>query len=275
MTINRPGFAIFAAALTLATTATVASAEEAEREGVIISRSGSTLQIRTREGPLNVAVSPSTRIRETRGIRRETRGPDTLIPGLIIKAEGDQQGGTLTAESIEFRERDWRSAVAARGGTAEQFARQQAELERAAAERAELRAAIIEGQEYVIQEETTVYFATGSSTVAEQYRANLRRIAQNAASHGNYRVSILGFADQRGNAEANERLSARRALAVSNFLRQTGMIQPGRVLSPSAMGEGTVAPNETAPANDDEARRVVVRIVTPKTQLQAQPQPQQ
>jgi hypothetical protein len=33
------------------------------------------------------------------------------------------------------------------------------------------------------------------------------------------------------------------------------------------MGEGTTAPGENAPTNNDEARRVVVRVVTPKTQL--------
>ena len=67
---------------------------------------------------------------------------------------------------------------------------------------------------------------------------------------------------------ANERLSQRRALAVSNILRQSGQIQPGRVLSPSAMGEGTAAPGEAAPTSNEEARRVLVRIVTPKGQLQ-------
>jgi hypothetical protein len=33
------------------------------------------------------------------------------------------------------------------------------------------------------------------------------------------------------------------------------------------MGEGTAAPGETAPTTADEARRVVVRVVTPKGQL--------
>ena len=60
---------------------------------------------------------------------------------------------------------------------------------------------------------------------------------------------------------------SQRAKAVSNYLRQTGYIQPGRVLSPSAMGEETVAPGEAAPTGHDSARRVLVRIVTPKTQL--------
>src|SRR5262249_29241273 len=162
-------------------------------------------------------------------------------------------GGSVTAEKIEFKERDWRSAIAAKAGTTAEFA--------------ELRKAIIEGQEYVIQAETTVYFPTGSSVVAEQYKTELRALAEKAPSFGNYRISILGFADSRGNAAANERLSQKRAAAVSNYLRQTGKIQPGRVLSPSAMGEGTTAPGEATPSNNDEARRVVVRVVTPKTQL--------
>jgi len=33
------------------------------------------------------------------------------------------------------------------------------------------------------------------------------------------------------------------------------------------MGEGTTAPGIAPPQNDDEARRVIVRVVTPKTQL--------
>jgi outer membrane protein OmpA-like peptidoglycan-associated protein len=249
----KQGLAFLALGVSLAT---AAWAQEVEREGVIISKSEGNLNVRTREGNLTVVVTPSTEIREVAGavgLQRRTRDAQTLIPGLIIKAEGNLSGDTLTAEEIEFRERDWRAAIAARGGT-------QAEL-------AELRQAIIEGQEYVIRDETTVYFASGSTAIAEQYRTQLRQLAQNASSHGNYRISILGYADPRGNPEANERLSLRRAAAVSNFLRQTGSIQPGRVLSPTAMGEGALAPGDTAPASDAEARRVVVRVVTPKTQL--------
>jgi outer membrane protein OmpA-like peptidoglycan-associated protein len=52
-----------------------------------------------------------------------------------------------------------------------------------------------------------------------------------APSSGNCRLSILGFADPRGNAVANGRRSAKRALALSNYQRQTGQIQPGRVVT--------------------------------------------
>ena len=253
--------ASLAVALTLTTSAL---AQEVEREGVIISRSENTLNVRTREGPINVVVSPSTTIRERQGtFNRERREANTLIPGLIIEVRGEQQGNAIMADRIQFRERDWRSAIATRAGTMEQLESQQAQI-------SELRQAMIDGQEYVIREEVTVYFASGSAAISSQHQQQLRQLAQAAPSHGNYRISILGFADPRGNAAANERLSLRRAGAVSNYLRQTGAIQPGRVLSPSAMGETAGTPDLPPPTSDAEARRVVVRVVTPKAQLTQQ-----
>lgn len=254
------GFALFAAALMVSTSAI---AQQAEIEGAIISRNQNQLNVRVPGRNMTVVVTPSTRIRENRsGALAGSRdsSPDRLIPGLIIKAEGNQQGNTLTATEIEFRERDWRAAIASTAGTQQEFAQ-------AAQERAQLRQAIIDGNEYEIRQEATVNFATGSTAISPEDQAELRALARAAPGFGNYRVSIIGFADSRGNPAANERLSLRRAIAVSNFLRQTGSIQPGRVLSPTAMGEGNLPPDMAPPANDAEARRVVVRVVTPKGQL--------
>ena len=229
-------------------------AEPVKTEAVITSVSDSGISARTRQGPLTVVLTPSTKITETSGLaKRKAREAKDLIPGLIFTVSGDLQGQTVTADDIKFKEKDWRTAIATKAGTTEQFA--------------ELRQAIIDGNEYVIREEATVYFASGSSVVAGSYKDARKALAQKAPSYGNYRISILGFADPRGNAAANERLSQKRASAVNNYLRQTGLIQPGRVLSPSAMGEGTAAPGEAAPTSNDEARRVVVRVVTPKSQL--------
>lgn len=251
MKVGKYGLAGIVASLMISGSA---FAEPVKTEAVITSVDGNTISARTTAGPLTVVLTPSTKIVQTSGLaRRDTRDAKSLLPGLIFTVDGDLQGQTLTAESIRFKEKDWRTAVATKAGTVEQFS--------------ELRKAIIEGQEYVIRDETTVYFASGSSAVATSYKENLRTLAQKAPSFGNYRISILGFADPRGNPVANERLSQKRAAAVSNYLRQTGLIQPGRVLSPSAMGEGTAAPGEAAPTSNDEARRVVVRVVTPKTQL--------
>ena len=251
MRISNRGLGAITAALIVSTSAL---AEPVKTEAVITSVSGNRIVARTVNGPLTIVMSPGTKITQTSGIAKKTARPATsLIPGLIVTVEGDLQGQTVTAEDIRFKERDWRTAVATKAGTVEQFS--------------ELRNAIIDGNEYVIRDEATVYFASGSAVVGATYKQKLQALAHKAPSFGNYRISILGFADPRGNAAANERLSQKRAAAVSNILRQTGSIQPGRVLSPSAMGEGTAAPGETAPTSNEEARRVVVRIVTPKAQL--------
>ena len=252
MKIGKYGIVIAGAAFVAGTPAL---AEKVKTEAVITSVGNTGISARTRDGPLTVVLTPSTKITETSGLaKRKAREAKDLIPGLIFTVSGDQQGQTVTADDIRFKEKDWRTAIATKAGTTEQFS--------------ELRQAIIDGNEYVIREEATVYFKTGSAVVGGSYKEELKSLAEKAPSFGNYRISILGFADPRGNAAANERLSQKRAAAVSNYLRQTGKIQPGRVLSPSAMGEGTAAPGEAAPTSDDEARRVVVRVVTPKSQLQ-------
>lgn len=251
MQLRKSQIAVLAAAFVFSSSAL---AEPIKTEAVITKVEGNTISARTMSGPLTIVLTPSTRIVQTSGLaRRDSRDTRSLIPGLIFTVDGDLQGQTVTAANIRFKERDWRTAVATKAGTIEQLT--------------ELRKAIIEGQEYVIREEATIYFPTGSAVIGKSYKERLRELAEKAPSFGNYRISILGFADTRGNSVANERLSEKRAKAVSNFLRQTGYIQPGRVLSPSAMGENTLAPGEAAPKGHEEARRVVVRVVTPKTQL--------
>ena len=250
MGIRKAGLLAVTAAFVISTSA---FAEPFKSEAVITKVEGTTISARTVNGPITVHLTPETSIKETSGLKRTTKTAKSLIPGLIFTIDGDAQGENVTAANIRFKEKDWRTAIATKAGTTEQFA--------------ELRKAIIEGQEYVIREEATVYFPTGSAVIGASYKQRLQELAKKAPSYGNYRISILGFADPRGNAAANERLSQKRAAAVSNYLRQTGHIQPGRVLSPSAMGEGTTAPGETAPTANEEARRVVVRVVTPKTQL--------
>ena len=203
---------IAAGALLVSVAAVPALAEEVKTEAVITAVDGNTITARSTAGPLTVVLTDSTKITQTSGIaKKDARDAKSLIPGLIFTVEGDQQGETVTAEDIRFKEKDWRTAIATKAGTTEQFS--------------ELRKAIIEGQEYVIQDETIVYFESGSSAIATSYRDNLKALAQKAPSFGNYRISILGFADPRGNAAANERLSLKRAGAVSNYLRQTGLIR--------------------------------------------------
>ena len=150
MKIGKSGLAVIVAGLMVSG---AASAEPMKTEAVITSVDGNTINARTTSGPLTVVLTPSTKIVQTSGIaKRETRDAGALIPGLIFTVEGDNQGGTIAAEDIRFKEKDWRTAIATKAGTTEQFS--------------ELRKAIIEGQEYVIQDETTVYFKVGSAAIS-------------------------------------------------------------------------------------------------------------
>jgi hypothetical protein len=139
-------------------------AEPTKTEAVITKVEGNTISARTMNGPLTVILTPSTTIAQTSGIaKKTTRDAKSLIPGLIFTVDGDLQGQTLTAENIRFKEKDWRTAVATKAGTTEQFS--------------ELRKAIIEGQEYVIREEAAVYFPTGSAVIGASYKTKLRALA--------------------------------------------------------------------------------------------------
>src|SRR4029450_11061143 len=158
MRVTKHGLAVFAAALIVSTSAL---AEQVKTEAVITSIEGNTISARTANGPLTVVLTPSTKIVQTSGLaKKDKRGVKSLIPGLIFTVQGDQQGKTVTAQDIRFKERDWRTAVATKAGTVEQFS--------------ELRKAIIEGQEYVIRDEATVYFATRSAVIGQTYKQKLR-----------------------------------------------------------------------------------------------------
>ena len=121
--------ALFAAALLISTSGL---AEEVKREAVIVSVDGANINAQSREGPLTVVLSPDTKITETSGLAsKKGRDAKSLLPGLIFTVKGDQQGSTVTAADITFKERDWRTAVATKAGTKQELG--------------ELRKAIIEG----------------------------------------------------------------------------------------------------------------------------------
>src|SRR5215210_1509342 len=157
MTVSKPSLAVLTATLFVSS---AALAEQVKTEAVVTSISGNTVIARTVNGPLTVVLTPSTTITQTSGLaKKEAKPVKSLLPGLIFTVSGDQQGQTVTAQDIRFKERDWRTAVTTKAGTVEQFA--------------ELRQAIIDGNEYIIREESTVYFKSGSAVIANSYKANL------------------------------------------------------------------------------------------------------
>ncbi|HFB2048499.1 MAG: peptidoglycan-associated lipoprotein Pal [Hyphomicrobiaceae bacterium] len=73
-----------------------------------------------------------------------------------------------------------------------------------------------------------IYFATNSSHITQESQTILARQAIWLNKHNKYFIKIEGHADERGTREYNIALGARRAVAVQNFLTQSG-VDPRRI----------------------------------------------
>jgi hypothetical protein len=115
--------------------------------------------------------------------------------------------------------------------------------------------------EYDIKDATTVRFDVGSSKISAADQEQLRQVAQTAQGLKGYIIEVLGYADSRGSAAINDKLSEDRAKAVIRYLVQQGNVPVRHIVAPGAMGEyGAKAPNETA-AGRAENRRVEVKVL--------------
>ena len=232
-----------------------AIAQEVKMEGIIVTHQNGMLTIKTPSGNQPIALDPNVRVRSIAGAlggQKQVMPPSALIPGLPVVVEGTHgPNGHFVAHEVDYKAKDYKVAAQVNAGV-EETARREAELRNAYSKM---------GEWNVIQEKN-VFFKTGSAVISSDGKAVLTEIAREAPKHKGYAISVLGYADPRGTAKANEKLSNRRAQAVINYLKQTGHVQPGRVLAASAMGEeyyhAAQAADEKAHSN---SRRVTVRLV--------------
>ncbi len=232
--------------------ASPALAQDDRLEGVIVSAGADQIVLQVGNERRTVTFDADTRVRQTVGplnARKEDKAASDLLPGLPVKVEGTAGGGGFAADEIEFKESDYRTAVQIRAG------------------QAETREALAQTGEYELKHEATVYFASGSATITADGRRALDDLAAKAQTVDGYVISVLGYADPSGNAEANQRLSEQRAQNVINYLKQRPGIQPGRVLAASAMGEVTLSGADDNPANYTSARRVTARVLVSRARL--------
>ena len=231
------------------------SAQEVQMQGIIVTHQNGQLTVKTPSGNQTVALSPGVRVRSISGpfnASKEAMPPTALIPGLPITIDGTHSaGGAFVAHEIDYKAKDYKVAAQVNAGV-EETARREAELRNAYSKL---------GQWNLISEKN-VYFKTGSAVISPEGKTMLNDLAREAPKTKGYAISVLGYADPRGTPKANEQLSNRRAQAVINYLKQSGHVQPGRVLAASAMGEeyldAAKAADEAAHAN---SRRVTVRVV--------------
>ena len=118
--------------------------------------------------------------------------------------------------------------------------------------------------EYEVKGEATAKFDVGSTKISAQDQEELKKLAQTATGLTGYIIEVTGYADSRGSAAMNTKLSENRAKAVITFLMQQGNVPVRHIVAPGAMGEyGSAAPNETK-AGQAENRRVVVKALVNK-----------
>jgi outer membrane protein OmpA-like peptidoglycan-associated protein len=267
-----------------------AAAHGQKVKGVINGRSGATMTLQTADSPkLVVLLTPTTQVEEVEGAlkaRKKQMAMTSLIPGLPVEVEGSTNNqGQLVADSVKFKGNDLKAAMDAQAGlqpTVEaQKADQAADQQALAAQQAQLsaedqkiaknKAAIAAANarfgelgEYNIMGEVTVLFGNGKTTVEEQYKPQLSKLAEQALTITGYVIQVKGYASAVGSASLNQKLSVERANAVTEYLEQDANVPLTNMLAPGAMGTADqVAPDKTT-EGQAENRRVVVMILQNK-----------
>ena len=228
-------------------------------KGIVVTNQNGQLTLKTPSGNQVISINPGTDVRSISGPlggQRQSMPTSSLIAGLPVTIDMDDATGQVT--KIEYKASDYKTAAQIQAG-----------VEATAAKTDEALAALSKVGEYNVRAETVVYFANGSAVVSAAGRQDLANIAKQAQGFQGYMISVLGYASPTGNAAFNQQLSARRAQTVINFLKQQPGIQPGRVLSASAMGQVNYA-GAANPSTFSSDRRVNVRVVTSAAQLPAQ-----
>jgi outer membrane protein OmpA-like peptidoglycan-associated protein len=251
---------LLAAALLAAAFQTPAIAAPVKVQGVVVTNQNGQLTIKTPNGDQTIVLPPNTPIRSISGVfggQKEEVSHAALLPGLPVTIEGDDSSGRVVAGKVDYKASDYKTAVQINAGVQETARRE-----------AELRSAYSKMGDWDLRAEENIYFKTGSAAISAADKDRLMEIAGKAKGIKGYVVSVLGYADPRGNAAANERLSNRRAQAVINYLKQSGHLLPGRVLSASAMGEMNIPIDKADATAHASARRVTVRVLTSSAHLQ-------
>jgi OmpA-OmpF porin, OOP family len=226
-------------------------------KGIVVTNQNGQLTLQTPAGNQVITVSPDTNVQSISGplgVTKTSEPTSALIAGLPVTIDLDDAG---QATKVEYKASDYKTAAQIQAG-----------VEATAAKTDEALTALSKVGEYNVRAETAVYFANGSAVVTPAGKKDLANIAKQAQGYQGYMISVLGYASPTGNAAFNQRLSAKRAQTVINYLKQQPGIQPARVLSASAMGQVNYS-GAADPSTFSSDRRVNVRVVTSAAQVPA------
>jgi outer membrane protein OmpA-like peptidoglycan-associated protein len=276
-----------------------AVAQQLKVKGVIISRAGNTMTLKTDTGNVVVVLNDNTDVQQLEGAlkaRKKEMSMAALIPGLACEVQGNQNAqNQVVAQWVRFTGEDLEQAQSAQAAVHEtqvQSAANQAALQKQADELAAQNAALKSQQQslekqqaeiaankaaiaansarfgelddFYILDEVTVLFGNGQTKVDPKYNAPLLALVQKAMKYNGYNVQIKGYASSTGNAAFNQQLSEERAQNVTNILVQQGHVPLTNMMAPGAMGESRQIGNDKTEQGQAENRRVVVRALLNK-----------
>jgi OmpA-OmpF porin, OOP family len=118
------------------------------------------------------------------------------------------------------------------------------------------------------QLQLSVQFDLGSANISPVSRELLTKLgtAINSPALAGQRFRIEGHTDATGDAETNQRLSARRAQSVQSFLEGSGKVAKDRL---SSVGKGSSEPIDAANPKAAVNRRVVIAVIENTTAMPA------
>lgn len=291
------GMGVFAM-LTLPGVAAIA--QQAQLQGMIIGRDGSTMYVRTSDSARQIVeLSDGTKATEKGGFlgwSHKDLGVAALVPGLDVKIDGKYDSDhKLIANKVEFSRGSLKTAkqidagldpvngklakqedmLASNRKTLEDHgltldehgkliaANQQAEGEDRAAI-GQTNSRIGDLDQYDTKGTLTVNFKNGSAVVSKKDQDALSDFVKGAADTKGFMVQVQGYASKTGSPTLNQKLSSERADAVLTIIQQSGAVPLTRILAPAAMGTSEQVADNHSRTGQAQNRRVVVSILVNK-----------
>jgi outer membrane protein OmpA-like peptidoglycan-associated protein len=254
---------VLAMAIALALGVPVALAESYTTRGVIGARAGNNITVTFADGTTtDMVLMPDTKVVQVSGKlgqQQSERTLDDVVIGLPVTVDATRNGDEIDVDRISFKSADLKTV---RGGGVPVLAQAAPKAAEQQAQNDEPKPRPPDLGQYEEKASTSVLFPVGSAVITAQGKADLHAIAAEAKVTKGYVISVTGHADAAGDAVANQKLSARRAAVVTDFLQKFCDVAPERVLAAEAVGDAQGdADSEDAKAQN---RRVVVRVLTGK-----------
>lgn len=234
-----------------------ASGDKTKVKGMIVSRTGETLTVKTSSGNVTVLLTDDTKTKDNKGligVRKQYMANTVLIPGLKVDIDGvSEDEGRVVAKTITVDGDDLETAEMIQAGLHPTAQQVQENTER-----------FSKLGEYDVKAEVTVGFAVGNSQVSAADQKELKNLAETAIGINGYLIEVKGFADSSGDAIMNEKLSEDRAEAVVGYLVQQCNVPVRHIVAPGALGEYQPAASNETKEGRAQNRRVEVKVLVNK-----------